>query len=124
MAAEPYLNFTVFGEGGVGGSFAGWTLGGGLGTDMELIDDTFSAGIRASVSYDSGRSILTGSITEEVTNDLEGPNGRLYLFATAQGKILWSTVSKRWEYVLAKWASFEKKDTLFNQTESVSVLIQ
>lgn len=124
VAAEPKLNFAVFGEGGVGGSFAGWTLAGGLGADMELIDDTFSASITASVDYDSGTSILTGSITEAVTNQLEGPNGRLFVFATAQGKILWSRVSKRWEYVLAKWASFERNDTLFNKTESVSVLIQ
>jgi len=123
ITAEPFLNFTVFAEGGPGGSVAGWTLGGGVGADMKLIDDRFHAGITAGVTYDSATSIMTGSITEEVSNDLKGPSGRVYLFVTATGKVLWKQISKRWEYVLATWKTFEKKDTLFNKTQSLSVTI-
>jgi hypothetical protein len=123
ISADPFLNFSVFAEGGPGGSFAGWTLGGGVGASMTLIDDTFHAGIVAGTSYDSGTSILTGSVMEEVTNDLKGPKGKVYLFVTATGKVLWKEISKRWEYVLATWSSFELKDTIFNRTQSVSVEI-
>lgn len=124
LAARPFLDFDVFGEGGVGASYLGWTLGGGIGADLKLVDEKFHAGITAQVTYDSVTSIMTGVINEIVANELEGPSGRVFLFVTAEGKILWKTITERWEYVIARWSPFVKSDTLFNQTQTLNVTIE
>jgi hypothetical protein len=120
--AEPYVRFNAFIEGGIGGSIAVCSLTAGVGAQIPLIEDRFHAGVTAGLDYTNG--ILTGSITEMVSNTLNGPAGRVYLFVDGSCGWGWASYSKRWEYTLVTWKAFDRTDTLFNKTQSVSVEIE
>ena len=100
----------------------------GVGGSLTLIEDRFEVSATATLTPPTnGR--LTGDLTLEVTNDLQGPRGRIFLFAEHPVlKFCFRFIpcgfrQKRHEFTLASFRSFRKVDVLFQKSASASVCL-
>ncbi len=100
----------------------------GVGGNITLIDDRFTARGECQLGIPSG-GMLTGTLTMEVTNDLRGPNGRIFLFEEHY-KPKWckkiipcGTKKVRNEKTIVRFRTFRKVDVLFNTTRTATVCL-
>lgn len=100
----------------------------GIGGSITLLSDTFTARGEAQLGIPSAGKV-TGTLTMEVTNDLRGPTGRLYLFEEHHEpkwcyKVVPCGVRKvRNEKTIARFKTFRKKDVLFSETKTATVCV-
>lgn len=103
---------------------------GGIRGDMTLLREELTARTSAQLSIVNGGTRLQGPLTQELTHTLTGPNGRLYLFVNYPGVKLCKTIlgsipcgvrTHRKEKTLVRFATFQKVDTLFANTQFGSV---
>lgn len=122
LEAGPYANAKAFAEAGV----ELLVVKVGVRGDVTLIDDVFTAKAAAGLSIPQ-TGFLSGDILLEVTNVLQGPQGRLYLFADRRVpkfchevipcgiKTITDTLT------LVKFTSFKKTDVLYQNSDSTVV---
>jgi hypothetical protein len=100
---------------------------GGIRGDLSLTDMTFTGNADATLSLNDNASVLSGTLSENIGYDLEGPSGRLYIY------VKYPKICYKWHvipypcghhtktYSLASWHSWWKKDTLLKEEESTTI---
>ena len=100
---------------------------GGIRGDLSLTDMTFTGNADATLSLNEDASVLTGTLSENIGYDLEGPSGRLYIY------VKYPKICYKWGFIpypcghhtkthdLASWHSWSKKDTLLKEEESTTI---
>ncbi len=105
---------------------------GGVRGDITLIREELTANVSADFELIDGGTRLRGPVAMELTNELTGPNGRIYLFVNYPGVKLCKTIlgsvpcgvtTHRKEKTLVKFKPFTKTDSLFANTQFADVTL-
>jgi len=100
----------------------------GVGGTMSIIDDVFTARGECFLGIPSNGK-LTGTLTMEVTNELTGPKGRIYIYEKHKEPKWCHKVipcglrTVRNEKTIARFRTFYKKDVLFHLTKTETVCL-
>ncbi len=103
----------------------------GVAGTLTIVSDELTAAMIADMNITNNGNTLVGTLTFSLTNDLVGPNGRIYLFANYPapkwckvpfvGRVPCGVVQRRAEKTLTRFATFHKTDILFEDVETTSV---
>ncbi|NNG02374.1 MAG: hypothetical protein HKM93_23560 [Desulfobacteraceae bacterium] len=105
---------------------------GGITADMTLISDTFTGDASAGMTLqDSGGDLtLIGTLNEGIYNELEGPTGKVSLWAKYKNGVKWckswgvpypcGLKSHKYSTTIVNWSSFSRTDTILSKTQSTS----
>ncbi|BCR05648.1 hypothetical protein DESUT3_27170 [Desulfuromonas versatilis] len=104
---------------------------GGVTADMSLIKDTFKGDASASMTLADGGATLNGTLAEQISNQLQGPQGKVSLFVSYPDGVRWC---KSWgvpypcgvrtaykSQTLVNWQSYSRNDVLLSKQQSTSV---
>ena len=103
----------------------------GVKGSLSLIKDTLDTSTTCSMVLKEGGSVLEGTLHEKITNDLNGPSGKISLFVDYPGCkkhchflgirycCKFGTCEKT--KPLVHWHSFEKKETLLDKKQTASI---
>lgn len=122
LSAGPYANATAFAEAAVEAIVAKVGVRGSL----TLISDEFTAAAQADLSQPEPTKLL-GELSFDIVNELQGPKGRLWLFADRRvPKWCYKVVpcgikTVTDEKTLVSFSSFHKKDVLFRSVRTALV---
>jgi hypothetical protein len=127
LTAGPYADAGAFAEARVDLA----VVSAGVAGNMTIVADEFTAEMVADMDIINGGDTLLGTLTFSITNELEGPNGRVYLFANYPapkwckvpfvGRVPCGVVQRRAEKTLTRFATFRKVDILFEDVQTTSV---
>lgn len=107
----------------------------GVKGSLSLIKDTLDTSTTCSMTLKEGGSVLEGTLHEKITNEINGPSGKISLFVKWTSGIKWCKKCK-WHVCiwypcgkktheadksLVSWSSFKKQETLLDKKQTTSI---
>ncbi|WP_372677205.1 hypothetical protein [Desulfosarcina sp.] len=107
---------------------------GGITADITLISDAFTGEASADMTLTDaggGAFLLSGTLNEDIYNELDGPTGKVALYASYPDGVKWCKGGRSWwsywypcgvnqqtvSQTLVNWQSFSRTDTILSKSQ-------
>ncbi len=112
ISGGPKLSVGASASGGVSIGVGSASAGG----DVDLVSDSLSVSQKLSPTLNFSEKKVSAKIGQKVTNNIKGPNGRLYI----KGKVGYSIFSVSKSFTIASFSTYSRNDTLYSTSKTIA----